>query len=202
MGRKQGTTRVPIGKVKQKKGMFTSSASQAIMEVKTVTPDNEICSDGVHKLGHCIGHYVELLHVGRGEPFNIVTGEAAGFLAKKKIQALIFDGTGAEATAIEKHGYIVYMVGVPNRGGKLPVLIRVDSKWAHTHYGKYSGGVGGNGDRMLKTYFAVAPEHAFNEAAVVDGMMTCDDKCNCIPEDKCECIDSGSQKEMCTARVH
>jgi hypothetical protein len=53
-------------------------------------------------------------------------------------------------------GYIVYMVGAPNnKAGKKPVLIRVDSKWAHTHYGQYSGGSAGNGDKMVKTYFAV-----------------------------------------------
>ena len=56
---------------------------------------------------------------------------------------------------MEKHGYVVYMVGAPNKEGKKPILIRVDSKWAHTHYGQYSGGNKGNGDKMVKTYFAV-----------------------------------------------
>lgn len=148
---------MPLGGVKQKKGgLFTAQKTQAVMEVKTVTLDNEMCSDGTHKLGHCLRHHVDLLHVGRGAPFNLVAKHAAGFLEKKKIQAMVFDGTGGEATVMEKHGYVVYMVGVPNKeGGKKPILIRVDSKWAHTHYGQYSGGNQGNGDKMVKTYFAV-----------------------------------------------
>ena len=156
-GAKQGKTRVTLGGIKQKKktGFATAQKSQAVMEVKTVTPDNEMCSDGAHKLGHCIRHHVELLHAGRGAPFNLVAKHAANFLEKKKIQAVVFDGTGAEATVMEKHGYVVYMVGAPNKEEKKPILIRVDSKWAHTHYGRYSGGVKGNGDKMVKTYFAV-----------------------------------------------
>ena len=99
MGAKQGKTRVPLGDIKQKKkgGFATAQKSQAVMEVKTVTPDNEMCSDGAHKLGHCIRHHVELLHAGRGAPFNLVAKYAANFLEKKKIQAVVFDGTGAEA---------------------------------------------------------------------------------------------------------
>jgi hypothetical protein len=50
--------------------------------------------------------------------------------------------------------------------------------------------------------YGKAPEHVFHEVAVVDGMMACDDKCNCVPEAKCECVDQTSQKEMCTGRVH
>ena len=203
MGGKQGKTRVPLGGIKQKKnGKFTAQKSHAVMEVKTVTPENEMCSNGAHKLGHCLKHHIELLHVGTGAPFNLVAKSAAGFMKKKKIQAIVFDGTGAEASAMEKHGYIVYMVGAPNSEGKKPILIRVDTKWAHTHYGKYSGGNKGDGDKMIKTYFAVAPEHPFNEVAVVDNMMVCDDKCNCEAEAKCECVDQASQKEMCGGRVH
>ena len=43
-------------------------------------------------------------NLGRGGPFNLVAKYAAGFLAKKKIQAVVFDGTGAEAAVMEKHG--------------------------------------------------------------------------------------------------
>jgi hypothetical protein len=64
MGATQGKTRVALGGIKQKKGgLFTAQQSHAVMEVKTVTPDNEMCSDGAHKLGHCLRHHVELLHV-------------------------------------------------------------------------------------------------------------------------------------------
>lgn len=205
MGAKSGKTRVTLGGVKKKKtkktALFAAQESKAIMEVKTVTPENEMCSNGVHKLGHCLKYKVELLHVGRGAPFNLVVNHAGSLLSNKKIQAVVFDGRGAEATVMEKFGYVVYLVGAPNKGGTQPVLIRIDSKWAHSNYGRYSGGTRGNGDKMVKTYFAVAPEHAFNEAAVTKGMMVCDERCQCVPEDKCECVDEQSRDELCTGRV-
>lgn len=32
--------------------------------------------------------------------------------------------------------------------------------------------------------------------------MACDERCHCVPEDKCECVDQKTQKEMCGGRVH
>jgi|AntAceMinimDraft_12_1070368.scaffolds.fasta_scaffold98249_1 hypothetical protein len=127
-----------------------------------------MCADASNPRGYCAKHHVDLVHLtgGAGGAFDVITKGAKTFLDNKKIRALVFDGTAAQATTLEKHGYVVYLVGAPSKGGGLPVMIRVDTKWAHTHYGQYSGGTKGNGDAMLKTYFAVAPDHGFHTAAV------------------------------------